>query len=64
MNNPISALFRGHYSKRLPYPTGKHPKINDPLYILSKKYTKTSPTRGGRGNYSWLLDDVVQVNYR
>ena len=62
--NPIWPLFRGHNSKRLPYPTGKHPEINGSSYILSKKYTKTSPTRDGRGYYGRLFDYVVQVNYR
>ena len=31
---------------------------------LSKKYTKTSPPRDGRGYYGGLFDNLVQVNNR
>ena len=43
LKNTIWPPFRGNNSKRLPRPTGKHPKINDPSYMLAKKYTKPSP---------------------
>ena len=62
--NPIWPLFRGHNSKRLPYPAGNHPEINDPSNIHSKKYITTSPIRGRRRYYGGLFDYMAQVNYR
>ena len=60
MKNPIRPVYRDHNSKRLPYPTGKHPEINDPSYILSKNIPKTSPLRVGRGCYSKLLNYNIE----
>ena len=52
-------MFRGHNSQRLLYPAGKHPEINDQSYLLSKKYTKTSPTRVRVGIMVGFLDYMV-----
>ena len=47
--NPIWPPFKGHNSKRLHLSIGKHPEINDPSYMLAKKYIKPSPGGGGGG---------------
>ena len=47
LENPIWPPFRGHNSKSLHQAIGKHPKIDDPSYMLAKKYTKPSPPQGG-----------------
>ena len=51
MKNPIWPPLRGHNSKRLSWPAGSHPEINDLSYILPKKYTKTFPLRVKRDSY-------------